>query len=64
MPDVDKIYARIAPYTVHLKEIKSFLEKSRHLSAATFVKEIKNKIINSKEMLKTDFNILLSAVEK
>lgn len=64
MVDADEIYERIAPYIVHLKEIKSFLEKSRHLSAAALIKEIKNKIICSKEMLKTDFNILLSAVEK
>lgn len=64
MPDVDNVYTKVAPYIVHLKEIKSFLEKSRHLSADILIREIKNKITESKNTLKTDFKILLSVVDK
>ncbi len=64
MPDVDNVYIKVAPYIVHPKEIKSFLEKSRHLSADIFIQEIENKIAGSKNTLKTDFKILLSVVDK
>ncbi len=64
MVDADEIYARVAPYIVHRKEIKSFLKKSRHLSADIFIKEIKNKILKSRSTLKTDFKILLNAVDR
>ncbi|MDI6916731.1 MAG: hypothetical protein QMC80_02915 [Thermoplasmatales archaeon] len=63
MPNIDEIYARVAPYLVHSKEIKSFLETCRHMSGNEFIQEIKNRIAKSKGMLKTDLSILLDALE-
>ena len=64
MPDIDKIYIKVAPYIVHPRKIKSFLEKGRHLSADIFIQEIENKIAGSKNTFKTDFEILLDVVDK
>lgn len=63
MSDVEKIYARVAPYIVHCKEIKSFLETCRLMSGDELVQEIRNKIAKSKAQLKTDLSILLEALE-
>ncbi|MBU2565363.1 MAG: hypothetical protein KJ655_03815 [Candidatus Thermoplasmatota archaeon] len=63
MSDVEKIYVRVAPYIVHCKEIKSFLETCRFMSADKIVQEIRNKIAKSKAQLKTDLSILLGALE-
>jgi len=63
MSDVEKIYVRVAPYIVHCKEIKSFLETCRLMSGDELVQEIRNKIAKSKAQLKTDLSILLDALE-
>jgi hypothetical protein len=63
MSDVEKMYARVAPYLVHCKEIKSFLETCRLMSCDELVQEIRNKLSKSKAQLKTDLNILLDAIE-
>lgn len=62
--NLEQIYEKVLPYLSNPKEIKDFLDGHKEHSLEEIIKDINAKIGGMEAGLKTDFRILLNALEK
>lgn len=62
--DLEEVYEEVLPYLTNPREIKDFLNERNELALEYIIKDINEKIAGVEPGLKTDFRILLNALEK
>ena len=62
--NVEEVYEEVLPYLSDPREIKEFLERHKESSLEDIIQHIREKMGDSEVGLKTDFRILLNALEK
>jgi len=62
--NLEEIYQEVLPYLSNPKEVEDFLDSHKESSPEEIIKDINQKIGGMEASLKTDFRILLNALEK
>jgi hypothetical protein len=62
--NLEEVYEEVLPYLSNPKEVKDFLDGHKESSLEEIIKDINAKIVEMEAGLKTDFRILLNALEK
>lgn len=62
--NLEEVYEEVLPYLSNPKEVKDFLDGHNDHSFEEIIKDINQKIGGMEAGLKTDFRILLNALEK
>ncbi|HOP09427.1 MAG TPA: hypothetical protein PK718_00830 [Candidatus Methanofastidiosa archaeon] len=61
---MDEIYISIRPYLDDAQAIRSFMENTLDLGTGALLDKVRSRIENSSSTERTDFQILLNALEK
>jgi hypothetical protein len=61
---LEEVYEEVLPYLSNPNDIKDFLEGHKESSIEEVIRDISGKIGDMEAGLKTDFRILLNALEK
>ena len=62
--NLEEVYEEVLPYLSNPREIKDFLDVHKESSLEEIIKDIDKKNEGTEASLKTDFRILLNALEK
>ena len=61
---LEEVYEEVLPYLSNPKEVKDFLDEHKESRLEDVIKDINGKIGGMETSLKTDFRILINALEK
>lgn len=62
--NLEEVYEEVLPYLSNPKEVKDFLDEHKEHGLEEIIKDINKKSGEMETSLKTDFRILLNALEK
>jgi len=62
--NLEEVYEEILPYLSNPKNVKDFLDEHKEHNLEEIIKDINKKIGGMEASLKTDFRILMNALEK
>ena len=62
--NLEEVYEEVLPYLSNPKEVKDFLDGYNGHALEDIIKDINVKIVGMEASLKTDFRILLNALER
>ena len=62
--NIEEVYEEVLPYLSNPKEVKDFLDEHKERHLEEIIMDINSKIDGMEASLKTDFRILLNALEK
>ena len=62
--NLEEVYEEVLPYLSNPKEVKDFLEEHKGHGLEEIIRDLNAKIGEMEASLKTDFRILLNALEK